>query len=193
VLRIVGLPAEVASAKPAQLSGGQCQRVGLARAIAVPPPVLLCDEPTSALDVSLAATVLNLLGRIRREHGMAMIFVTHDLAAARVIADRVAVMYLGRIVEEGPVETITGHPVHPYTKALLAAVPDEGRRSAPARGELPSPIDPPSGCGYHPRCGEATDRCAHEEPVLMAAGADRSHACMVAVSVAAPTMRTSAN
>jgi peptide/nickel transport system ATP-binding protein len=191
VLNVVGLPLEIAAAKPAQLSGGQCQRVGLARAIAIPPPVLLCDEPTSALDVSLAATVLNLLGRIRREYGMAMIFVTHDLAAARVIADRVAVMYLGRIVEEGSVEAVTGNPIHPYTKALLAAVPDQGRRSAPARGELPSPIDPPAGCGYHPRCPDATDRCAHEEPALMAAGPDRSHACMVAVSL--PRVRAAAS
>jgi peptide/nickel transport system ATP-binding protein len=193
VLSVVGLSLEIASAKPAQLSGGQCQRVGLARAIAIPPPVLLCDEPTSALDVSLAATVLNLLGRIRREYGMAMIFVTHDLAAARVIADRVAVMYLGRIVEEGSVEAVTGDPVHPYTKALLAAVPDQGHRSAPARGELPSPINPPAGCVYHPRCPDATDRCAQEEPALVAAGSNRSHACMVAVSVPLPKVRAAAS
>src|SRR6202020_1902336 len=128
-LAMVGLPHEVATAKPAQLSGGQRQRVGLARATVVPPEVLLCDEPTSALDVSLAATVLNLIGRLRRDLGMAVIFVTHDLAAARVVADRIAVMYLGRIVECGPSKEICSAPAHPYTKALLAAVPDLARRN----------------------------------------------------------------
>src|SRR4029077_2457876 len=117
-LALVGLPAEVGSAKPAQLSGGQRQRVALARATVVPPEVLLCDEPTSALDVSLAASVLNLLGRIRRELGMAVLFVPHDLAAARVVGDRVAVMYLGRIVEVGPAEDVARNPQHPYTQAL---------------------------------------------------------------------------
>ena len=117
----------MASAKAASLSGGQRQRVALARATVVPPEVLLCDEPTSALDVSLAGTVLNLLGRLRRELGMAILFVTHDLAAARVVADRIAVMYLGRIVEIGDAEQVAHDPQHPYTKALLAAVPGAGR------------------------------------------------------------------
>src|SRR4029079_2774996 len=115
-----------AAANPLELSGGQRQRVALARATVVPPEVLLCDEPTSALDVSLAGTVLNLLGRLRRELGMAILFVTHDLSAARVVADRIAVMSLGRIVEIGPAEEVAVHPTHPYTKALLAAVPGVG-------------------------------------------------------------------
>ena len=116
-----------------QLSGGQRQRVALARATVVPPEILLCDEPTSALDVSLAATVLNLLGRLRRQLGMALLFVTHDLAAARIVADRIAVMYLGRIVEEGPAEAVAADPSHPYTRALLAAVPGGGDRRSPGR------------------------------------------------------------
>ena len=122
-LTLVGLPSEVAGAKAGQLSGGQCQRVALARATVVPPEVLLCDEPTSALDVSLAATVLNLIGRLRRELGIAMIFVTHDLAAARVVADRIAVMYLGRIVDIGTADEISMNPIHPYAAALLSTIP----------------------------------------------------------------------
>jgi len=128
VLTMVGLPQEVASAKARQLSGGQRQRVALARAVIVPPRVLLCDEPTSALDVSLVATVLNLIGRLRRELDMAVLFVTHDLAAARVTADRIAVMTQGRIVEHGPAEQIVDAPQHEYTKALLDAAPRPARR-----------------------------------------------------------------
>jgi peptide/nickel transport system ATP-binding protein len=127
-LRQVGLPTEVAAARPGQLSGGQRQRAALARAVVVPPSLLLCDEPTSALDVSLAATVLNLLGRLRRELGMAMLFVTHDLAAARVVADRIVVMNAGLTVESGTAEQITGRPDDPYTRALVAAVPGTGGR-----------------------------------------------------------------
>jgi peptide/nickel transport system ATP-binding protein len=159
-LALVGLPAEVAHAKAGQLSGGQRQRAALARAIVVPPEVLLCDEPTSALDVSLAATVLNLLGSVRRELGMAMLFVTHDLGAARVIADRIAVMYLGRIVEIGPAEDICSSPKHPYTRSLLGAVPGMGALRVPLEGEPASPVNPPAGCAFHPRCPIARDRCA---------------------------------
>jgi peptide/nickel transport system ATP-binding protein len=127
-LGLVGLPFEVAAAKAHQLSGGQRQRAALARAVIVPPRVLLCDEPTSALDVSLVATALNLLGRLRRELDMAVLFVTHDLAAARVVADRVAVMTAGKVVEQGPAEAVVGSPTHPYTRALLEAAPRQGRR-----------------------------------------------------------------
>jgi peptide/nickel transport system ATP-binding protein len=169
-LALVGLPGEVAEAKAAQLSGGQRQRVALARATIVPPEVLLCDEPTSALDVSLAATVLNLLGRIRRELGMAMLFVTHDLGAARVVADRIAVMYLGRIVEVGPAEEITSDPSHPYTAALLGAVPARGVTRSPLQGEPASPLHPPSGCAFHPRCSIAVDTCGTDEPQLVTLG-----------------------
>ncbi|MFN8039058.1 MAG: ABC transporter ATP-binding protein [Acidimicrobiales bacterium] len=163
-LSLVGLPAEVAGAKPSHLSGGQRQRVALARAVVVPPEVLLCDEPTSALDVSLAATVLNLLGRLRRELGMAILFVTHDLAAARVVADRIAVMYLGRIVEVGPADQVVDDPEHPYTKALLASVPAAGVVRVPLAGEPPSPVAPPPGCGFNPRCPVAEAGCATDEP-----------------------------
>jgi peptide/nickel transport system ATP-binding protein len=170
-LRLVGLPPELASAKPRQLSGGQRQRVALARATVVPPEVLLCDEPTSALDVSLAATVLNLIGRLRRELGMAVLFVTHDLAAARIVADRVAVMYLGRIVEIGSAEEVCRQPVHPYTRALLAAVPGATSEPVKLKGEPASPLDPPAGCEFHPRCPQAEASCS-VEPAWLAAVAD---------------------
>jgi peptide/nickel transport system ATP-binding protein len=162
-LRHAGLPAEVAGAKARQLSGGQRQRVALARATVVPPEVLLCDEPTSALDVSLAASVINLIGRLRTELGMAVVFVTHDLAVARVVADRIAVMYCGRIVEVGSPDDITHRPRHPYTQALVDAVPDVGVQPPVLRGEPPSPMAPPPGCTYHPRCPIAIDACADAE------------------------------
>jgi peptide/nickel transport system ATP-binding protein len=175
-LALVGLPEEVAQAKAVQLSGGQRQRVAIARATIVPPEVLLCDEPTSALDVSLAATVLNLLGRIRRELGMAMLFVTHDLGAARVVADRIAVMYLGRIVEVGPASDIAASPKHPYTRALLSAVPAAGVVQAKLEGEPASPLHPPSGCAFHPRCPVAVEACAEGTVPLLTVGT-RSVAC----------------
>jgi peptide/nickel transport system ATP-binding protein len=179
----VGLPAEVADSKPVQLSGGQRQRAALARATVVPPDVLLCDEPTSALDVSLAATVLNLIGQLRRDLGVAVLFVTHDLAAARVVADRIAVMYLGRIVECGPADEICSAPAHPYTKALLAAVPDLARHTVGLRGEPASPLDPPSGCEFHPRCPVAEPSCATVETPLVTWGpSGREVACPVFVS-----------
>ena len=159
VLTHVGLPVHVASAKAAQLSGGQRQRVALARATVVPPEVLLCDEPTSALDVSLAAVVLNLIARLRAELGMAVLFVTHDLAVARVVADRIAVMYLGRLVELGPAEDIVASPQHPYTKALVGAVPDLGIAPAALPGEPASPLSLPRGCSFHPRCPVAEAVC----------------------------------
>ncbi|MEY2463335.1 MAG: peptide/nickel transport system ATP-binding protein ddpF, partial [Acidimicrobiaceae bacterium] len=179
-LNLVGLPAEVAMAKAAQLSGGQRQRVALARATVIPPEVLLCDEPTSALDVSLAATVLNLLGRLRRELGMATLFVTHDLGAARVVADRIAVMYLGQIVEVGPADMITSDPVHPYTKALLSAVPGAklGQRVR-LEGEPASPIDPPTGCSFHPRCPFVQPACKTDSPLLVKQLSGRRVACPV--------------
>ncbi len=167
MLRLVGLPAEVAAAKPAQLSGGQRQRVALARATVVPPEVLLCDEPTSALDVSLAATVLNLLGRLRRELGMAMIFVTHDLAAARIVADRIAVMYLGRIVDIGTAEQICSDPIHPYAGALLSTIPGASGRIR-LGGDPANALRPPSGCAFHPRCPAVTSRCVTDDPPLVA-------------------------
>ncbi len=163
VLTRVGLPADVAKSRAAQLSGGQRQRVSLARATVVPPSVLLCDEPTSALDVSLAASVLNLIGELRRSLDMSVVFVTHDLSVARVVADRVAVMYLGRIVEIGPAEQIIADPAHPYTQALVDSIPDLGRDIAPLPGEPASPLSPPAGCAFHPRCAIAVDACAGTE------------------------------
>jgi peptide/nickel transport system ATP-binding protein len=180
-LRLVGLPLEVAGCKPGQLSGGQRQRVALARAVIVPPEVLLCDEPTSALDVSLAGTILNLLGRLRRELGMAIIFVTHDLGAARIVADRIAVMYLGRIVEVGLADEVTSAPRHPYTRALIAAVPGAGSgETRSLTGEPASPLDPPSGCAFHPRCPEVTARCSAQDVALTLSERDgRLVACPV--------------
>ncbi len=179
-LRVVGLPAEIAAAKPNQLSGGQRQRVCLARAVVEPPEVLLCDEPTSALDVSLASTVLNLLADLRAEFGMAMLFVTHDLAAARIVADRIAVMYLGQIVEEGPAELVASDPIHPYTKALLSAVPElQGQRRRNLIGEPASPLTPPAGCAFHPRCTDAVEVCTANQPVVVSLGRVRRHTCGV--------------
>jgi peptide/nickel transport system ATP-binding protein len=167
VLQLVGLNDEIGLARPGQLSGGQRQRVAIARAVAVPPSVLLCDEPTSALDVSLAAMMLNLLSRLRRELDLAVLFVTHDLAAARVVADRVAVMYLGKVVEIGQVDRVVEHPEHPYTKALLASVPGRTRDAKPiVQGDPASPTRIPVGCPFHPRCPDAIAECREVVPEL---------------------------
>jgi peptide/nickel transport system ATP-binding protein len=179
-LALVGLPPEVAHAKPRQLSGGQRQRAALARATVVPPGVLLCDEPTSALDVSLAATVLNLIGRLRHELGMAVIFVTHDLAAARMVADRIAVMYLGHIVEIGSADDVCQRPAHPYTKSLLTAIPDRGRRANHLGGEPANPLDPPPGCSFQNRCPDRVPDCttrAQSLVGLVAVSSPRQVAC----------------
>jgi peptide/nickel transport system ATP-binding protein len=181
-LTLVGLPARIVSVRPSQLSGGQRQRVAIARAVIVPPKVLLCDEPTSALDASVAAGVLNLLGDLRRRLGMALVFVTHDLGIARLIADRVAVMYLGRIVETGPADTILTSPCHPYTKSLIASIPRPGGGRAELRGEPPSLFDPPSGCAFHPRCPSALPRCAQRAPRMVSVngGSDHHVDCVLA-------------
>ena len=169
-LAMVGLSPRLASARSAQLSGGQRQRVAIARAVVEPPRLLLCDEPTSALDVSIAAGVLNLLGELRRRFEMSLIFVTHDLNIARLVAERVAVMYLGRIVEVGPAETIMRRPAHPYTKTLLASVPSFGKVAVALPGEPPSLFDPPSGCSFHPRCEFATEECKTRTPSMVRVG-----------------------
>ena len=160
VLERVGLPTDIAKSRAGQLSGGQRQRVSLARATVVPPSVLLCDEPTSALDVSLAASVLNLIGELRQTLEMSVVFVTHDLSVARVVADRIAVMYLGRIVEIGPADDVVNRPAHPYTRALVDSIPDLGRDSPVLAGEPASPLTPPVGCAFHPRCPIAVTTCA---------------------------------
>ncbi|MDZ7884898.1 MAG: ABC transporter ATP-binding protein [Mycobacterium sp.] len=174
-LRQVGLPPDVAAVKASSLSGGQRQRVAMARAIIRPPSLLLCDEPTSALDASLAASVLNLLQTLRRELGMAMVFVTHDLAAARFISDRIAVMYLGQIVELAPTEELIGDPQHPYTQALLASVPRPGAHPVRLPGEPASAMAIPSGCAFHPRCPERVDRCGDEVPKLISIDGTSRH------------------
>ncbi|AEG44993.1 dipeptide ABC transporter ATP-binding protein [Isoptericola variabilis] len=160
ILDRVGLPAAVLDALPGELSGGQRQRVALARATIVPPQVLLCDEPTSALDVSVAANVLNLINELRRDLGIAVMFVTHDLAVARIVGDRIAVMYLGRIVEVGRAEDVIADPRHPYTRNLVAAVPQPGKVIEPLPGEPASALDPPTGCAFHPRCPVALPECS---------------------------------
>lgn len=160
VLERVGLAPDIAKARAGQLSGGQRQRVALARATVIPPAVLLCDEPTSALDVSLAASVLNLIGQLRHSLNMSVVFVTHDLAVARVVADRIAVMYLGRIVEIGPADQVITQPTHPYTQALVDSIPDLGRELRSLAGEPASPLAPPPGCAFHPRCPISIDACA---------------------------------
>ncbi|HEX3802793.1 MAG TPA: ABC transporter ATP-binding protein [Solirubrobacteraceae bacterium] len=168
VVARVGLPPRSLGLRPSQLSGGQRQRVALARAIVVPPRLLLCDEPTSALDVSIAAAVLNLIGRLRREvSGMAVLFVTHDLAVARLIADKIAVMYLGRIVEFGPAEKVISDAVHPYTRALIDSLPHQDAEPIALVGEPPSLYSPPTGCSFHPRCPQARDGCASRAPSLV--------------------------
>jgi len=174
-LTLVGLPTRLASVRPPQLSGGQRQRVAIARAVIVPPKVLLCDEPTSALDASVAAGVLNLLGDLRRRLGMALVFVTHDLGIARLVADRVAVMYLGRIVEAGPADAILTSPAHPYTRSLIASIPRPGGGRAALRGEPPSLFAPPSGCGFHPRCPSARPGCAQRAPRMVGVAGHLDH------------------
>jgi len=165
-LERTGLPRGVYDARPAELSGGQRQRVALARATVVPPSILLCDEPTSALDVSVAATVLNLIADLRRQFDMTVVFVTHDLAVARVISDRIAVMYLGRIVEIGQADELIRAPRHPYTNALIASVPGFEANPVSVIGEPASPIRPPEGCEYHPRCPVALEECSEAGRVV---------------------------
>ncbi|WP_425064358.1 ABC transporter ATP-binding protein [Reyranella sp.] len=183
LLARVGLAPEHGARYAHQFSGGQRQRIGIARALALDPALIVCDEPVSALDVSVQGQVVNLLRDLQAERGLSYVFVSHDLRIVRHIADRVAVMYLGRIVEIGDKETIYRRPLHPYTEALLAAVPvprpGRPRHRAAVQGEIPSPMNPPTGCAFHPRCPLATDRCRTEMPVLRAV-ADREVACHLA-------------
>ena len=176
----VGLDVAYRNRYPHQFSGGQRQRIGIARALAVKPGFLVCDEPVSALDVSIQAQVINLFMDIREKHGLTYLFVSHDLGIVRHISDRVAIMYLGRIVEIGPASAIFTEPAHPYSAALIAASPSTARRKRafqPLKGELPSPLAPPGGCPFHPRCEHAMAKCREVRPMLTEIAPGRSAAC----------------
>jgi oligopeptide transport system ATP-binding protein len=182
LLELVGLRAKDAERYPAEFSGGQRQRIGIARALALEPDVIVCDEPVSALDLSIQAQVLNLLTDLQTQLGVSYVFISHDLSVVRHVADRVAVMYLGRVIETGPTRRVFGSPEHPYTAALLSAAPvlDVDADGPPARiilsGEVPSPLDPPSGCSFRTRCWRAQDVCAEQPPPLAPPHGDPDHA-----------------
>jgi oligopeptide transport system ATP-binding protein len=187
LLDLVGLPTRFARRFPHQLSGGQRQRVGIARALAVEPEIIVLDEPLSALDVSVQSGIMNLLTELRDELGVAYVFISHDLGMVRHISDRIAVMYLGRVVELGPWAPVSDEPLHPYTQALQEAVPiadpavEATRRVETLVGEVPDPADPPPGCPFHPRCRLAEDVCREVRPELVEVLDHHEVACHVAV------------
>ncbi|MFC4165814.1 ABC transporter ATP-binding protein [Teichococcus aestuarii] len=174
LLTQVGLSPADGQKFPHEFSGGQRQRISIARALSSNPEFLVCDEPTSALDVSVQAQILNLMKDLQRRMGLTYLFISHNLAVVRQVSDRIGVMYLGRLVELAPSETLFEAPRHPYTRALMEAIPDldmTGRERIPVGGEVPSPISPPSGCAFNPRCPLANDRCRRERPEMTPVGA----------------------
>jgi oligopeptide transport system ATP-binding protein len=183
LLRLVGLNPYFVNRYPHEFSGGQQQRIGIARALAVNPTFIVSDEPVSALDVSIQAQILNLMEELQGKLGLTYVFIAHNLAVVRHISDRVAVMYLGKIVELADRDTLYENPLHPYTKALLSAVPipdpvvEAQRRRVILQGDVPSPVNPPSGCHFHPRCPIANEQCSKEEPSFVNKGGDHSVAC----------------
>lgn len=190
IFEAVGLRGDLLQRYPHELSGGQRQRVVLARALVLEPRLLVCDEPISALDVSVAAQVVNLLQDLQARFGMAYLFISHDLKVVRQIADEVAVMYLGRIVEQGPPDALFHAPAHPYTEALVSAVPSPWRGTRERiilKGDPPNPVAKPPGCAFHPRCPRAVARCREEAPPLRPAGDGRLAACHL-VPEAAPAV-----
>ncbi len=186
LLDVVGMAPEAASRYPHEFSGGQRQRICIARALAVEPRVMVCDEPTSALDVSVQAQILNLLTQLQQDAGLCYLFITHNISVVSYLAHEVAVMYLGRIVEYGAVDEVLGDPRHPYTKALLSAVPTidrDGRREViRLEGDMPSPSNPPPGCHFHPRCPEAGPECATAYPAETRLGLTRGVHCIRVVA-----------
>lgn len=190
-LELVGLDAQaVLDRYPNEFSGGQCQRLSIARALLLDPVLLVCDEPVSALDVSVRAQVLNVLNGLRSQLGLSMLFISHDLAVVRNVADQIAVMFLGRIVEAGPADQVLTRPAHPYTAALLSAVPEADPDAHAERimlqGEMPSPLELPSGCRFRTRCPAAQARCAAQEPGLESFDGRQHVACFFPRSVTAP-------
>jgi len=181
LLEIVGLRGQHRGRFPHEFSGGQRQRIGIARALALTPNLVIADEPVSALDVSIQSQVLNLLSDLQKEFNLTYLFVAHNMAVVEQVSDRIAVMYLGKIVEVGPAEELVRNPKHPYTQALISAVPVPDpayrRERTVLKGDIPSPINPPSGCHFRTRCPIATERCAVEEPLLRPVGKDQIAAC----------------
>lgn len=200
VLEDVGIdPQRAMESQPHQFSGGQCQRISIARSLVLDPQLIICDEPVSALDVSVQAQVLNLLEDLKAAYGLTLIFIAHDLAVVKNISDRVAVMYLGKMCEIAPSNSLYDSPAHPYTKVLLDSIPVPDPEipftGSAVEGEPPSPVLPPSGCRFHPRCPNAQDRCRSEEPTLRSVAKDHFVACHfplhggeapVSVTVSAP-------
>jgi peptide/nickel transport system ATP-binding protein len=184
LFRIVGLDPSMTDRVPHEFSGGQRQRIGVARALACNPTLIVCDEPISALDVSIQAQIINLLEQLQERFGLTYLFIAHDLSVVRHISDRVAVMYLGRIVEVTRSKELYQNPLHPYTKSLLSAVPipdsfvEKKRERVILKGEVPSPLHPPAGCHFHPRCPRAIAQCSEEVPQLRDVGGDHQVACI---------------